>query len=399
MAFDHGSQANQAIYDATPPPPPPPPPMWPGHYEASGYIGPAYAAGGPRGRRRRLGLTLAAGVAAVGLAAGGVAWATAGSGTLTAAQIASQASPGLVDVISTLGYQHGSAAGTGMVLTPNGEVLTNNHVVAGATSVQVRDIGNGRTYTAKVVGYSDKDDVAVLQLSGASGLATVKVGNSGGAAVGQSVVALGNADGRDATPSVATGKITGLGASVAAQDQGAGTVEHLTGMIRTDADIQPGDSGGPLLNNRGEVIGVDTAASSANFGGVGTTSETTTAAFSIPINRAVAIANQIEAGQASASVHIGATAFLGVQIAASSGTQTGSGVPVAGVVPGTAAAVAGIGSGDTILSVAGHQVGSGADLQSVMRGLHPADRVSITWSDGLGQTHTATVTLTAGPTG
>ena len=397
MAFDHGPQANQAICDATPPPPPPP--MWHGRYEPRDHVGPAHTAGGPGSRRRRLGLTLAAGVATLGLAVGGVAWATAGSGTLTPAQIASQASPGVVDVISTLGYRHGAAAGTGMVLTSDGQVLTNNHVVAGATSIEVRDIGNGRIYAANVVGYSDNNDVAVLQLTGASGLATVKIGNSARAAVGQSVVALGNADGRNSTPSVATGKITGLGASVAAHDQGAGTVEHLTGMIRTDANILPGDSGGPLLNNKGEVIGMDTAASSANVDGVGTTANTTTAAFSIPINRAVAIASQIRAGQASASVHIGATAFLGVQIAPSSDGQTSSGVPVAGVVPGTAAAVAGIGSGDTILSVAGHQVASGSDLQAVMRGLHPADRVSITWSDGLGQTHTATVTLTSGPTG
>jgi S1-C subfamily serine protease len=286
-----------------------------------------------------------------------------------------------------------------MVLTPNGEVLTNNHVVAGATSIKVRDIGNGRTYTANVAGYSDSNDVAVLRLAGASGLATVKIGDSGGVAVGQNVVALGNADGRDTTPSVATGKITALGASVAAQDQGAGTVEHLTGMIRTDANIQPGDSGGPLVNNKGQVIGMDTAASSANSGAFGTTAATTTA-FSIPINRALAIASQIDAGQASATVHIGPTAFLGVEVASASGFgQSGPGVPVAGVVQGTAAAAAGLRSGDTIQSVGGQQIASGSDLQVAMQRHHPGDKVSLTWSDGFGQTHTATVTLTDGPTG
>jgi len=344
---------------------------------------------------------VAAGVTAAALAAAGTAWATAGSGTLTTAQIASQASPGLVDVISTLGYQHGTAEGTGMVLTQNGEVLTNNHVVDGATAITVRDIGNGRTYTANVVGYSDSNDVAVLRLAGASGLATVKIGDSGSAAVGQNVVALGNADGRNTSPSVATGKITGLGASVAAQDQGAGTVEHLTGMIRTDANIQPGDSGGPLLNTKGQVIGMDTAASSANSGGFGTTATTMTTAFSIPINRAIAIAHQIDSGQASATVHIGPTAFLGVQVASNASQlgQNASGVPVAGVVPGTAAAAAGLGGGDSILSVASRNIASGSDLQVVMQRHHPGDKVSLTWSDELGQTHTATVTLTAGPTG
>lgn len=397
----HSAHAGPTGYGAMPPPPPPPPAFWPGGYVPGGHVGPAHAAQDPGRRRRRLGLTVAAGLAAVGLAASGTAWATGGSSTLTTAQIASQTNPGLVDVISTLGYQHGTAEGTGMVLTSKGEVLTNNHVVAGATSITVRDIGNGRTYTANVVGYSDGNDVAVLRLVGASGLATVKIGNSVSAAVGQNVVALGNADGRDSTPSVATGRITGLGDSVAAQDEGAGTVEHLTGMIRTDADIQPGDSGGPLLNAQGDVIGMDTAASSGNSGGFGTTAATTTTAFSIPINRAIAIANEIESGQTSATVHIGASAFLGIEVASSDGQsgQAGSGAPVAGVVSGTAAAAAGISGGDTIQSVGGRQVVSGSDLQSVMQRHHPGDKVSITWSDEFGQTHTATVTLTAGPTG
>jgi S1-C subfamily serine protease len=403
----HSVYAGQAAYGAMPPPPPPPPPaMWPGapggYPGPGGNSGPAHAAGLPDGRRRkRRGLTVAAGLTAAGLLAGGTAWATAGSATLTTAQIASQTNPGLVDVISTLGYQHASAAGTGMVLTPNGEVLTNNHVVDGATSIKVRDVGNGRTYTAKVVGYSSSNDVAVLQLTGASGLSTVKIGNSGTAAVGQQVVALGNADGKDGTPSVATGKVTALGASVTAQDQGAGTVEHLTNMIRTNANIQPGDSGGPLLNAQGQVIGMDTAASTGNSG-VGTTAAVPTTAFSIPINRAISIADQIEAGTSSATVHIGATAFLGVEVVpASTGGlgQTASGAAIAGAVNGTAAAAAGLGSGDTIVSVAGQQVSSGPALQAVISHYHPGDKVSVTWSDASGQTHTATVTLTAGPTG
>lgn len=394
----HSVYSGQPGYGAVPPPPPPPPAMWPGGGVPGWHTGPAHAASEPGRRRKRVGLTVAAGLAAAGLVAGGTAWATAGSGLLTTAQIASQTNPGLVDVISTLGYQHGVAEGTGMVLTPNGEVLTNNHVVAGSTSIKVRDIGNGRTYAASVVGYSDSNDVAVLRLAGASGLATVKVGDSNSAAVGQSVVALGNANGRDATPSVATGKITALGASIAAQDQGAGTVEHLTGMIRTDADIQPGDSGGPLLNAKGQVIGMDTAASSASSGGLGTTAAVSTTAFSIPIDKAISIANQITDGHASATVHIGATGFLGVEIAADSGGGQ-SGVQVAGVVPGAAAANAGLTTGDTIQAIAGQQVSSGSDLQTVMQSHHPGDKVSVTWSDTLGQSHTSIVTLTAGPTG
>ncbi len=344
-------------------------------------------------------MAVVGGISALALAAGGTAWATSGSGTLSTAEVASQTNPGLVDVISTLGFQHATAEGTGMVLTPTGEVLTNNHVVAGATSVTVRDIGNGHTYSAKVVGYSDRNDVAVLQLTGASGLSTVTIGDSSRAQVGQDVVALGNADGKDTTPSVATGKITALGASVAAQDEGAGTVEHLTGMIRTNADIRPGDSGGPLVNSSGDVIGMDTAASSSNSSGFGTTASVSTTAFSIPINRAISIADQIEAGKASATVHVGATAFLGVEVTSPNAGFASSGVPVAGALEGTAAAAAGIGNGDTILSVGGHQIASGSDLQQVIGGHHPGDKVTVTWSDQFGQSHTATVTLTAGPTG
>jgi S1-C subfamily serine protease len=342
-------------------------------------------------------MVIAAGAAAVALAVGGTAWAISGPSTLTAAQIASQTDPALVDVVSTLGYQHASAAGTGMVLTPDGEVLTNNHVVAGATSIKVRDVGNGRTYTATVVGYSASNDVAVLQLSGASGLRTVKTGDSGTVAVGQKVVALGNADGENGTPSVATGTVTALGATITAADQGSGTTEQLTGMIRTNAAIQPGDSGGPLVNASGQVIGMNTAASSSN-GPIGTTAAETTAAFSIPINKALSVADQIEAGKSSSTVHIGATAFLGVQVS-SNAFNAGSGATIVGTVDGTAAANAGLGAGDVILSVAGHSVTSGSDLQSVIAGYHPGDKVTVVWQDQSGQTHSSVVSLSQGPTG
>jgi S1-C subfamily serine protease len=288
-----------------------------------------------------------------------------------------------------------------MVLTSTGEVLTNNHVVAGATSIKVRDIGNDRTYTAQVVGYSASNDVAVLQLQGASGLSTVSVGNSSSVARGQKVVALGNALGRDSTPSVATGTVVTLGNTITAQDSGSGTTERLTGVIQTNANIQPGDSGGPLLNTSGQVIGMNTAASTSGQTPFGTTAAQTTTAFSIPINRAVAVADQIEAGKSSATVHIGATPFLGVQVAsaATGFGQAGSGLTVEGVVQGAAASNAGIAAGDTIVSIGGQRVTSQSGLQAAIESHHPGDKVSVTWTDQDGQSHHATVTLTAGPTG
>ena len=390
------------------PPPPPPPPGWPTYQQEAPYSGspyyPGHHAAEPPRRPRRRGKALAAGIAAAAIAAGGGAWVAAGSGgaSLSAAAIAAKIDPGLVDVTSSVDYGRATAEGTGMVLTSSGEVLTNNHVVAGATSIKVRDIGNGRTYTARVVGYDDTADVAVLRLVGASGLATVSIGNSGSVSAGNQIVALGNAEGRGGTPAEVTGTVTSIGNSITAVDDGDGVQEHLTGMIRTDANIEPGDSGGPLVNSSGQVIGMDTAASTSNSTGVGTTASQTTTAFSIPINRAIELADQITAGKSSATVHIGATAFLGVEISTqSSGSdgQVSSGVQIEGTVQGTAAAKAGLTGGDAIQSVGGNQTTSASDLQQVIERYHPGDRVSVSWTTPEGQSQSATVTLTSGPTG
>jgi S1-C subfamily serine protease len=395
------------IYDApisAGPGQPPAPPPWFGPGDPHGPGGPpGYGGGegpGKPTRRFRRGL-LAAGVA--GAAALAAFWAlsaagvTSGSKVLTTSQIAAQTDPGLVDIYTTLGYQHAQAAGTGMVLTSSGEVLTNNHVINGATSIRARDIGNGRTYQARVVGYDHSHDIAVLQLQGASGLPTVTLGDSASAATGQKVVALGNALGKGGTPAVATGHIAGLGASITASDEGAGTAEQLTGLIHHNAGIQPGDSGGPLVNTAGQVIGINTAASQGTqFRGQ------QTQAFAIPINQAKSVADQIEAGASSATVHIGLTGLLGVQImsadsAAANGIQAGAGATVAGVVSGTPAAGAGLTQGDVIVSVDGQSVSSPEQLQSALGQHHPGDSVTIGWQDQTGQTQSASVVLVNGP--
>ena len=300
--------------------------------------------------RTALGLTataiVAAGIgagAAIGLSNGSSGGSTATSTSkevLSTSQIASRVDPAIVDVTSTLGYQQATAKGTGIVLTANGEILTNNHVINGATSISVTDIGNGKTYKATVVGYDESHDIAVLQLSGASGLTTASTGDSSTVGVGDSVVALGNAGGTGGTPAVAAGAVTALNQSITASDESSGSSEQLTGLLETNADIQAGDSGGPLVNEHGQVIGIDTAASSgyqfgggSGFGGGGASAAapglpapvlqargSTTQGYAIPINTALDIAKQIEAGQASATVHIGATAFLGLEIAS---TQSG----------------------------------------------------------------------------
>jgi S1-C subfamily serine protease len=329
----------------------------------------------------------------------GSAWAAAGgaAAALTTSQVVSRTDPAVVDVVSTLGNQNATAAGTGIVLTSSGEVLTNNHVIDGATSVKVRDVGDGRVYTASVLGYDRADDVALIQLQGASGLRTADLGNSSSVRVGDRVVAVGNAGGQNGTPSVATGRVTGLDQSITASDQSAGTAEQLSGLISTNAGIQPGDSGGPLLNAKGQVIGIDTAASA---GSVQLNSVTATQAFTIPINKALSIARQIEAGTATATVHIGPTAILGVEILPDSqqpGNPSGAGAQIAGVQQGSAAADAGLTAGDLITAVGGHSISGSSDVRSALNGYHPGDKISIGWTDQTGLSQSATVVLGSGP--
>jgi S1-C subfamily serine protease len=330
---------------------------------------------------------------------------------LSASEIASRVDPALVDVVSTDGYQGATSAGTGIVLTSNGEILTNNHVIEGATSIKVTDIGNGKTYTATVVGYDASHDVAVIQLQGASGLTTASLGDSSSVQTGDSVTALGNAEGKGGTPAVAPGTVTALDQSITASDELSNVSEQLTGLIETNAPIQPGDSGGPLVNAYGQVVGMDTAAGS-NYQFQGQSS-TATQAYAIPINDALSIAKQIESGTTSADVHIGATAFLGLESSSSSSGSNGfggfggfggqnsqggtNGVTVAGTVSGSPAANAGLTEGDTVTAIAGQSVSSAEDISHTLVKYHPGDSISLTWTDQSGQSHTSNLTLASGP--
>ena len=309
--------------------------------------------------------------------------------------VAAAVDPALVDVVCTLGYQDAISEGTGLVLTSSGEVLTNNHVIDGATSVKVTDVGNGRTYPATVVGYDKAGDIAMLQARGASGLKTVTLGMSSKVTIGEAVIALGNAEGKGGTPAVATGKVTGLNESITATDAAEHTSEQLTGLIRTNVPLQSGDSGGPLVTTAGTVIGMDTAASSAYQ-----LQSAAAEAFAIPIGQAVSVAGQIEAGRASATVHIGATGFLGIEagLYVVPFTSTTEAV-VVGIMPELPAANAGIVPGDVIVSITGHAVTSPSGIQALLEPYHPGDRVSIAWQDLSGQAHTATIVLATGPAG
>ncbi|MDQ1733345.1 MAG: hypothetical protein QOK10_3504 [Pseudonocardiales bacterium] len=308
---------------------------------------------------------------------------SAGTGTATAAQ-----QVGVVDINTVLDFGSSRAAGTGLVLSSSGKILTNNHVIAGSTSISVTVVSTGKSYTASVVGTDPTDDVAVLQLSGASGLSTANLGDSSKVAVGTAVTAVGNAGGTGGTPSSATGSITALDQSITASDSDGSNAEKLTGMFQLNANIQPGDSGGPLYNSSNQVIGIDTAASSSQ--------SAQTVGFAIPIAKAVSIAQQINSGTETSTIHLGYPAFLGVQLAASPTTTSGP-AAVAGVVPNSAAAKAGIAAGSTITKVDGTSIASATALSSAMAKHNPGDSVSVSWTDANGASHTANVTLGTGP--
>ena len=303
---------------------------------------------------------------------------TSSSGTTTVASTAQQV--GIVEIDTVLQYENAQAAGTGMILTSDGEILTNNHVVQGATSISVTISSTGVTYAATVVGTAPTDDVAVLQLSNASGLQTAQLSTSA-ATVGEAVTGVGNAGGTG-TLTAATGTVTALDQSITASDANGGDAEQLSGLIETDAAIQAGDSGGPLYGDDGTIIGMDTAASS---GGPAD-------AYAIPIANAEAVATQIEAGVDDATIHQGLPAFLGVSL--QDGTE---GATVAGVLSGGAAENAGLTAGDVVTSIDGTAISSAGDVRSALAGYDPGDQVIVTWTTATGATGASTVILGTGP--
>jgi S1-C subfamily serine protease len=324
----------------------------------------------------------------------GPSTSTPGSGSgVDAGAIAAKVDPAVVDINTTLAYQNGSAAGTGMIISPSGEVLTNNHVIEGASKITVQIAGKGPSYPTQILGFDKTDDIALLQMEGASDLKTVELSDSTRVAVGDPVVAIGNALNLPGPPSVAPGSVTAVNQAI--QVGGSdGTTENLSGLIQTDAQLQQGDSGGPLVNASAEVVGMDTAASV----GRRFTSGSATG-FAIPINKAKGIAEQMKAGQTSANVHIGPAAFLGVELPpdASGGSGSSSGAVLSGVAPNTPAEAAGLAGGDTIVTFDGKTITASTDLTLLLSAHHPGDRVQVGWVDPSGHHHSANVRLASGP--
>ncbi len=290
--------------------------------------------------------------------------------------------PGVVMVDTVL--PAGEGAGSGIVLTSDGIVLTNYHVVDGSTAIRVQ-ASNGSTYTAKVLGFDESHDVSLIKLEGASGLQPASL-DTGSAVLGEKVTAVGQGGGKG-TLYKTGGSVIGTDQQITASDGGSGaSPERLTGLLETNAQIVPGYSGGALINADGQVIGMDTAASSS----------TPITGYAIPTSAAMKIATRIEDGAKSSTVHIGKRAALGVEISTQSRTN-GYGASVVGVTNGGAAAAAGITGDSTITAIDGKQVTTPTALTDVLDQKYPGDKASVTWTDAQGQSHTATVTLGTSP--
>lgn len=306
--------------------------------------------------------------------------------------VAAAIDPGVVDIESRL--PQGIGAGTGIVLSDSGEILTNNHVIDGATQIAVTVVTTGDTYDADVVGTDPTNDIAVLHLVGASGLATIPLGDSDGVKVGDPVAAIGNAGGQGGDPTVASGAVTSLHQKITASDPGGANMQTLTDMIQVNADVQPGDSGGPLVSADAKVIGIDAAASEGRSRYRTQSHE----GFAIPINRALTIAKKLEANPnggsgSGASGGSGKLAtgrgFLGVQLDSASNAD---GAAVAGVQAGSPAAKAGLQAGDVITALDDNAIGSTDDLTSALTEHQGGDQITVAWERN-GTQHHASITL------
>ena len=310
--------------------------------------------------------------------------------------VAAKVQPGMVDIYTQLSSGL-SGAGTGMILTPDGEVLTNNHVISGSTSISVELVATGARYTAIVLGTVPSEDIALLQIQGATNLPTVPLGQSSTVKVGDPIVALGNAGGVGGAPHTVSGTVQALNQTITATDLDGSHPTSLSGLIQIDAPLEPGDSGGPLINKSGQVVGMNTAASATRrFRSVGDA-----AGFAVPIDRAAPFIAQIEAGQASEAVRIGVPGQLGVVMSdpAPAATPGGpvTGVTVAEVLPGSPAANAGVVAGDTLTEVDGEAATSPDAVSAQIKKHRSGERLNFTWIDGSGRRRTATVILAAGP--
>jgi S1-C subfamily serine protease len=306
---------------------------------------------------------------------------TSTSAGATSSKVTAAQSKGVVLITATT--SDGEAAGTGMILSSTGLVVTNYHVVAGSTELSVKVVDSKNTYVATVLGFDQTQDVAVLQLKDASGLDTVTT-NTDQLSVSTKVSAVGNAEGGGKLVR-ANGSITDLDQSLTvSSDSPWGSTENLSGLIATNAGAVPGDSGGPMFNANAQVIGMTTA---------GSTKDSTS--YAIPIATALAVVDQVKAGQDAGTVRVGPAGYLGVRVASTSSNSSSS--RVTEVVSGSPAAKAGITAGSHITKVGATTITDSTNVASVIRAVEPGTKVKISWTTTSGKAKSATVTMGSSP--
>jgi putative serine protease PepD len=293
---------------------------------------------------------------------------TSATGPLDVKSILAKVEPAVVDIVAR--ERRGSGEGTGVIISPDGYVLTNAHVVSGATKITVTTRASSRALPATLVGADEGHDVALLHIAADGGVTPAELGRSADVKVGDDVVAIGNALGLRGDPTVTRGIVSGLNR----------TVEDLNGLIQTDAAINPGNSGGPLVNTSGQVIGINTVGAGEGAQNIG---------FAIPIDVAKAIAERLQSGQGPAPV-----AFLGINTTEPSDGKAGA--AIIEVVPGGPAAQAGLAIGDRLVTFDGKPVEAADAIAGLVQAHQPGDTVEVV-VDRRGSNRTLKVRLGSRP--
>ncbi|CAM4371992.1 trypsin-like peptidase domain-containing protein [Nocardia ninae] len=302
--------------------------------------------------------------------------------------VAAVVDPALVDISASAAPFGLGAAGSGIVLTPDGQVLTSHHVVKGADTVSVTDVGNGRTYDAVVLGYDAGVDIALLALSGAADLVTARIGSSAGVRVRDEVLAIGNAGGLGGTPTAIQGTLTDLDSTIVALNSADLSRKPLTGMLEVAAAVSSGQSGGALADREGAVVGVIAAAS-------GDPERATTRppnGYAVPIDTAMRVVEQIRSGIPTDTVHIGPTATLGVLT--TDAKPSGARIDLA--LYGLPAYAAGLARGEVITAVDGRVITSARALHAAINVHKPHDTIQLEVIDPAGGRRTVTLVLALG---
>ena len=356
-----------------------------------------------------------------------------GTGSIDLQGLAAKLDPSIVDITGVKEDADGQTveddAGTGVIISRNGQVLTNNHVIEDDDQLQAT-VADGHTYPIQILGEDPTDDVALVQIQGLTDLPSIELARGVAASMNEAVAAFGNALGRGGRPAATQGQVTNLDQTITATlDNNSQRTETLSGLIEMSAQICPGDSGGMLADARGRDLGIVTAASSGpspaagppgsngppGYGGGGgpagggTTGQDQCSndGFVIPVAQAIPIVQQIRSGRRSAKIIIGVPGFLGVEVEECTETsaEQGScqapavnGAQITDLVEGGAAEQAGLPQSFVITGIDQAQVTDPSDLTTVLEQTSPGQAVQVTWNDGQGgSTQTTTVTLGAGP--